>query len=110
GAEGGPEARDRGRRAPFPADGDLAHRRAYPARRTLLPARHCAEDGGVDESLRTGAGLALPPGEIRGGGLDARLNGKVALVTGAGSGIGKPLARRPAADGAAVVVADSQGL
>jgi len=34
------------------------------------------------------------------------LKGKVAIVTGAGSGIGKTLARRLAQDGAAVVVAD----
>jgi NAD(P)-dependent dehydrogenase (short-subunit alcohol dehydrogenase family) len=35
-----------------------------------------------------------------------RLEGKVAIVTGAGSGIGKTLAARLARDGAAVVVAD----
>ena len=38
--------------------------------------------------------------------MDARLKDKVAVVTGAGSGIGKALARRLAQDGAAVVVAD----
>ena len=35
-----------------------------------------------------------------------RLKGKVAIVTGAGSGIGKVLATRLARDGAAVVIAD----
>jgi len=38
-----------------------------------------------------------------------RLKGKVAIVTGAGTGIGKALATRLAQDGAAVVVADVRG-
>jgi NAD(P)-dependent dehydrogenase (short-subunit alcohol dehydrogenase family) len=38
-----------------------------------------------------------------------RLKGKVAIVTGAGSGIGKALAARLAQDGAAVVIADLKG-
>jgi NAD(P)-dependent dehydrogenase (short-subunit alcohol dehydrogenase family) len=38
--------------------------------------------------------------------MDARLKGKVAIVTGAGSGIGKALALRLAQDGASVVISD----
>ena len=38
-----------------------------------------------------------------------RLEGKVAIVTGAGSGIGRATARRFAAEGAKVVIADLNG-
>jgi len=41
--------------------------------------------------------------------LTARLRGRVAIVTGGGSGIGKAIALRLAADGAAVAIADIQG-
>ena len=37
-----------------------------------------------------------------------RLSGKVAIVTGAGSGIGRALALRLSQDGASVVIADIQ--
>ena len=38
-----------------------------------------------------------------------RLKGKVAIVTGAGSGIGKALALRLAQDGASIVIPDLKG-
>ena len=41
--------------------------------------------------------------------MSARLQGRVAIVTGGGSGIGKAIATRLAGDGAAVAIADIQG-
>ncbi len=41
--------------------------------------------------------------------MGAHLEGKVAIVTGGGAGIGRAIAIRLAADGAAVLVADRDG-
>src|SRR3954447_8495983 len=46
---------------------------------------------------------------IKGGSNMERLKGKVAIVTGAGSGIGEATARLMAQEGASVVVADING-
>ena len=58
-----------------------------------------------DEPLRARPRHPFQSRKIQGRGVE-RLKGKVAIVTGAGSGIGKALATRLAQDGASVVIAD----
>src|SRR5262249_48918290 len=80
-------------------------RRARAPRHAVLRSGHFAAVGRVDEPLCARARPPRENGPLRRRGVE-RLKGKVAVVTGGATGIGKAIARRLAQDGASVVIAD----
>src|SRR5919204_303161 len=85
GAEERSSPSHRGRRTALPARGNGAHRRAHPPRRAVLPAWHLAPDHRIDESLRAGSWIALPPNAVPRRGMDARLTRALVLLLACGA-------------------------
>src|SRR6185369_5877276 len=105
--EARPGPRHRGGEEALSRDRGKPDRRSDPPRCAVLRSADLPALGRVDEPLRARSGPSLPDGRLRRRGMD-RLKGKVAVVTGGASGIGKAIALRLAGDGASIVIADLQ--